>query len=263
MEKVQILKQAGNRWVPALDCSAQFNPSKLQVSKKSSWKTEKAPLNNIGTTTFGGGDPMSLSFELFFDTTATSEDVRQYTSTLLELAMIPIGAAIAETRRAQLSQLIAEKNAQLPAAVFDPTKRKQLEAEIRQLQAQMPAAVSEGAKQPPKCKFLWGKFTSFVGYIESVNVTFVMFLQDGTPVRAKAKVTLKQIEESALYPLQNPTSRSAARKMWVVREGQRLDWIAYQEYGDPTLWRYIAEANDLDDPQELSAGQVLNLSLMP
>ena len=94
--------------------------------------------------------------------------------------------------------------------------------------------------------------------MQSVNVTYTMFLPDGTPVRARAKVKMRQIEEG-LHAPQNPTSRSVPRRVWVVKERQTLDWIAYKEYGDPALWRHLAQLNDLDNPLSLRPGQVLNL----
>jgi hypothetical protein len=248
LEKVQILKWNGSTWAnvfgdDAPDHAARFNPDKLQLGKKSTWKTEKVPGANIGITTFGGGDPMTLSIDLFFDTSKTGTDVRQYTGALLELTMAPVETAANMTSLYQL--------------------QKQLEEQAEGTGAPIAAQMSAIESQPPKCKFLWGRFTSFEAYVESVNTTFTMFLQDGTPVRARAKVKLKQIEDIGMYPPQNPTTRSAARKTWVVREGQRLDWIAYQEYGDPALWRYLARANNLDDPRDLRPGQILDLTLVP
>jgi nucleoid-associated protein YgaU len=36
--------------------------------------------------------------------------------------------------------------------------------------------------------------------------------------------------------------------------GDSLPQIAWQEYGDATGWRVIAEANDIDDPMILAPG---------
>jgi len=33
-----------------------------------------------------------------------------------------------------------------------------------------------------------------------------------------------------------------------IKAGDRLPVIAAEVYGDPRLWRVIAEANDIDDP---------------
>jgi hypothetical protein len=118
-----------------------------------------------------------------------------------------------------------------------------------------------GQSEPPTCQFQWGSFLSFKAVIESVTQNFTLFKPDGTPLRAKLTVTVREIPDPA-QP-QNPTSRSVARKIWVVQEGQRLDWIAYKEYGDSAQWRYIAETNNLDDPTELRPGQVLKLVPLP
>ena len=115
--------------------------------------------------------------------------------------------------------------------------------------------------EPPKVMFQWGKFLSFKAVIESLEQKFLMFKADGTPLRAKVTVKFRQVDVKT--GAQNPTSRSEARKIWVVEEGQRLDWIAYQEYGDSARWRYIAETNNLDNPLDLRSGQVLKLIPLP
>jgi hypothetical protein len=115
--------------------------------------------------------------------------------------------------------------------------------------------------EPPYCRFEWGRFLSFTAAITKLTQKFIMFKADGTPVRAEVSVTLKQVEKKPKP--QNPTSRSETRKIWVVHEGQTLDWIAYQEYGNPAYWRHIAETNDLADPKELHPGQVLKLTPLP
>jgi nucleoid-associated protein YgaU len=117
--------------------------------------------------------------------------------------------------------------------------------------------------EPPRCRFQWGKGRYFTAVIKSITQKFTMFLDDGTPVRATLDVTFQQYTDEKLFDPQNPTSRSEARKVWVVVEGQTLDWIAYQEYGDSAHWRYIAETNNLANPRELRPGQVLNLVPLP
>lgn len=114
---------------------------------------------------------------------------------------------------------------------------------------------------PAHCQFQWGKFLSFTAVIRAIKQRFTMFKADGTPVRAKVTVTFAQIGKKPKK--QNPTSYSEPRKIWVVHEGQRLDWIAYQEYGDPAHWRHIAVTNGLANPRALHPGQVLKLVPLP
>ena len=40
-----------------------------------------------------------------------------------------------------------------------------------------------------------------------------------------------------------------------MKSGDRIDTIAAEEYGDPAKWRLIAEANDMEDPANIGAGQ--------
>lgn len=41
--------------------------------------------------------------------------------------------------------------------------------------------------------------------------------------------------------------------------GERLDQVAYQYYGRPSLWRVLAAFNGIDDPLHLAAGRLLRL----
>jgi hypothetical protein len=120
--------------------------------------------------------------------------------------------------------------------------------------------------QPPTCKFTWGKFTkaeslSFVSVLTELSVKYYYFLPDGTPVRASTNVTFQPPDE--LVGAQNPTSRSEARRVWRVVEGQTLDWIAFQEYGDTAAWRHIAQVNQLQNPRDLKPGTILKLVPLP
>ncbi len=118
-----------------------------------------------------------------------------------------------------------------------------------------------GLGEPPMCRFQWGKFLSFTAVIKSIKQKFTLFAANGTPMRSEVSVTFKKVEQTTKS--QNPTSRSEARKIWVVEEGQRLDWIAYQEYGNSAQWRYIAETNNLDNPDAVYSGQILRLLPLP
>lgn len=118
-----------------------------------------------------------------------------------------------------------------------------------------------GKGEPARCQFQWGKLMSFRAVVEKLTQRFTLFKPDGTPLRAEVTVTLAQVRQDVKK--QNPTSYTEPRKTWIVREGERLDWIAYQEYGDAAYWRHIAETNQLPDPFDLRPGQVLRLVPLP
>lgn len=116
--------------------------------------------------------------------------------------------------------------------------------------------------RPPTCMFTWGRVFQFVAVITNMTQRFTLFRDDGTPVRATVDVTFQQVKPEDRHAAQNPTTAGRpGQRTRLVRPGDRLDWIAYEEYRDPTLWRLIAEANGLDDPMQLTPGQ--RLAIVP
>jgi nucleoid-associated protein YgaU len=114
--------------------------------------------------------------------------------------------------------------------------------------------------RPPTLKFEWGAF-SFLGVTKSLTVQYQLFRENGEPIRADVKLTLMQWDVlGAAWKGQNPTTRSAGGLgAHIVRDGDSLPSIAYRLYGDPTLWRPIAEANGIDDPLSLRSGLTLSV----
>jgi nucleoid-associated protein YgaU len=56
----------------------------------------------------------------------------------------------------------------------------------------------------------------------------------------------------------------ASTTIWTVRAGDKLPGIAAQVYGDPRLWRPIADANAIDNPLRFPTDQdVGRLLLVP
>ena len=122
------------------------------------------------------------------------------------------------------------------------------------------ASIAAKAPSPPWVKFMWGQFqtVSFYSYVSQVDATYKLFDPDGTPLRATCGLTLTEISGSK--PGQNPTSGTlSAQRVHRLVAGDTLEMLAYHEYGDPTRWRVIAEANDIDDPVRLRPGRQLLL----
>lgn len=204
-----------------------FNPNQIQYSRTSRWHKLPMTQKSLPEYRFWGGGPASLKVDLFFDTT-------------LDLSgPDDIAVEAGDDVRKYTEFLIALME-------IDPDTLDQDSEPVR----------------PPYCQFRWGDEPYFEkGIITQVSVNYTMFLPNGTPVRAMASVMFEEI--SIPEKGQNPTSRSEARKMWVVEESQTLDWIAYREYGDPAMWRHIAETNGLDNPLDIRPGQVLKLVPLP
>ncbi len=199
--------------------SFMFNPTQYQVAKTNKWEPKGGKGTNVPLWEFTGGQPRSITLELFFDSYlprqgVSATDVRDQTNKLFSFMTVD-------------SQL-------------EGTESKM--------------------GRPPKCRLIWGQDSSyqFDCYITQCSVTYLMFNETGVPIRATASLTLQEEHDPDNLGGTNPTSRGEpGRRVWVVNEGDRLDWIAFKEYGRATEWRRIAEANNITDPLALQPGMVL------
>jgi hypothetical protein len=118
--------------------------------------------------------------------------------------------------------------------------------------------------QPYRCEFRWGETWSFQAVITDLTQKFTLFKSDGTPLRSTMNVSFMQTAEAGKYPGQNPTTVSVSGyKTRKVRQGETIDWIAYDEYGDSALWRFLANTNNLENPLRLEVGQILAIAPLP
>jgi nucleoid-associated protein YgaU len=114
--------------------------------------------------------------------------------------------------------------------------------------------------RPPRVLFQWGHAFGFIAVITSITQKFVLFKDDGTPVRATLDVSFQQVVESGLRPPQNPTSGGdGGSREWTVKDGDSLASIAYAEYGDSNAWRSIADVNRLTQVRRLRPGTILEI----
>lgn len=111
---------------------------------------------------------------------------------------------------------------------------------------------------PPIVRFVWDRQV-FVGVLESLNITYVLFTPEGVPLRAKLSTALKEFRPAAIQVKERPTSSPDFDKTWVVRRGDTLSGIAGAVYRDSSKWRDIATNNGIVDPRRLSPGRVLAL----
>jgi hypothetical protein len=197
-----------------------FNPENYSVTKTSTWESESTPGQPMPTPQYTGGQPRSLTVELLFDDTEKADgDVSGVIAKLFTLLEVPAQGG----------------------------------------------AANKNSGRPPTVEFGWGTATTFKAVVTSLTATYTLFRPNGTPVRATAKLGLMQAEDdpgtgARWKPRQNPTTSGIGGiRSHTVRDGDSLQSIAFREYGDPTRWRVIAEANDVDDPVRLRRGSVLTV----
>jgi predicted secreted protein len=139
--------------------------------------------------------------------------------------------------------------------------RKKYTDKIYQLTQVDPTLTDKKNKKgrPPTVRFQWGSTIGFDGVITTVGQRFTLFLpDDGTPVRAVMDITFSQVKDELFYPPQNPTSGGVGgERVWTVKAGDTLAWIAFSEYNNPTEWRRIADANRLYHVRRLTPGMML------
>ncbi len=115
--------------------------------------------------------------------------------------------------------------------------------------------ITSGVQNPPRVTFTWGSL-QFVGHISSLNISYLQFGVAGQPVRAEATIAIQ--ENPPALPGTNPTSGGiAGRRVHVLSAGDTLHSVAYREYGNPGLWRVLAEANGVDEPLRITPGTAL------
>jgi hypothetical protein len=109
---------------------------------------------------------------------------------------------------------------------------------------------------PPKCRFVWGTLV-FKAVVESMDKTYTKFLPTGQPVRVRVNITFREYKTPAEQRNEIPFFSPDTTTIREVTGEETLWLIADEEYGDPSKWRRIAEANDLENPRDLRSGQRL------
>jgi phage tail protein X len=198
-----------------------FNPTEYSISKSNEWKFEKVTGTAFTPPQFGGGSPRELTLNLLLDASllGKTQHVRGVTDELFKMMEVPAGSSGGSSQAA-----------------------------------------------PPFITFTWGSETTFKSVCTSLTVAFKLFRPNGDPIRADVKMTLKQAEPASTASSTganrgtNPTTRAdAGHGVHRVKDGDTLASIAYEAYGDATVWRAIAQANEIENPMHLRRGRALSL----
>ena len=120
-------------------------------------------------------------------------------------------------------------------------------------------AVDGELHAPPVCRFVWGEGIDFTAVVEHAEKRFTKFLPSGVPIRARVQLQFTEYKTADYHKSEVSPESTDKTKRWTVAEGDTLWLIADEEYGDPSHWRTIAEANDVTNPRRLSAGETLEL----
>lgn len=198
-----------------------FNPAELSVEKSNQFAEVNIPGLSSSLLQFVRGNSRTVSMDLFFDTYEEGIDVRLFTDRITGWDAGSMFSKLPDITKGLMD-------------------------------------IDSDTHAPPVCLFIWGTFF-FQCIIERVSKRFTMFLPEGIPVRATLSVTLKEYTEVEVQVKELNLQSSDITKRWEVTCGDRLWFIASKEYGDPSDWRLVAEANEIDNPRILTTGRSLEI----
>jgi predicted Zn-dependent protease len=202
-----------------------FNPAEYTFKKENSWNAGGNVGRDLPQIEFSSGQPTTLQMQLFFDTYSGRPDVR---------------SGGAQSSRKDVRIEYTEKIWKL------------------MLVDQKLSDAKTGKARPPIVRFQWGKSWTFDAVITSITQRFSLFLEDGTPVRAILDVVFQQVRDTQQFRPQNPTSGGVGgERLWTVKAGDTLPWIAHKTLGNAGKWPLIAIANRLERVRRLAPGTIL------
>jgi hypothetical protein len=109
-------------------------------------------------------------------------------------------------------------------------------------------------KAPPVLLFSMGRF-NFECVLVDAGQRYTMFLHDGTPVRATLSTRFQEYVRVDITIQQGLFIGPPVLQHYI--QGQTLSGLASDYLGDPSKWRSIAQANDIDDPFHIEPGTPL------
>lgn len=121
-----------------------------------------------------------------------------------------------------------------------------------------PAAGPQTEISLPPLTMTWGTSIRTVA-MESVKVTFDQYSTQGIPLAATVTMVLKELPPPSANPENAGSGGVAGRGNHVLVEGDSLMSVANKAYGSSQQWQALAQANNVDDPMRMPAGQQIYL----
>jgi hypothetical protein len=211
---------------PETSVDVLFNPTEYGIDRGATYAELAVPGLKTPILQFIRGEAQTLNLELFLDRT----DQRA-----------PLGGG--------LTQVVG-------ALGGGADKRGLLDKDLEQLRQFV--QINGDLHAPPVCRFEWGT-VKFQGVVTSLKEKHQLFDESGQVLRARVTLTLKSYEPVEVQLRELRRSSPDRTRVRVVREGERLDQLANEAYGNPRLWRVIAEANGIDHPRFLAPGMTLQI----
>jgi hypothetical protein len=158
-----------------------------------------------------------------------------------------------------VTQFVSGQTQTMSMSLFFDTYEKKMDVRDETLKLTNLLKIDSKIHAPPVCQFEWGgpmvdKRNFFKGVFDKISQKFTMFLDSGIPVRATLTVNISEyqaIRDQEVFIKLQSSDRSKVR---FISQGDQLWHLSAKEYDDRTLWRVIADANDIENPRLLVAG---------
>jgi len=216
---------------PADSYMALVNPETYTIQYQINLNKRRVPGNSGSDPSYIDTAPPTLQFDFLFDATG----VIPKPSSLGVIGDIPVVGAIASA----VSNIVSPQE-------YDVMK------EIIKFNSVI--FKYKGTQHSPrKVQLLWGKLI-FDGNLTSLNFNFKLFKPDGTPLRAVATAAFVGTITDKLRVADQDDKSPDLTHVRQVKNGDTLPLMAYEIYGDSSLYLEVARVNNLTNFRSLKVG---------
>jgi len=112
-----------------------------------------------------------------------------------------------------------------------------------------------GEIHQPRFLKVMGMGVVFPCILTDLQLSYTLFKQDGTPLRAKASATFLNFKEVRRRVAEEGKNSPDLTHLRQVKEGDTLPLMVFKIYKDPKYYLEVAKANGLTNFRKLAAGQ--------
>lgn len=110
--------------------------------------------------------------------------------------------------------------------------------------------------RPKFVEFSWGK-ELVKGVCSSLNITYKLFNRDGSPIRAIAKISIREMTPEEKRVAMERRSSPDLTHYRTIKKGDNLPLICYHIYGHSKFYLQVAAVNGLSNFRQLQPGDEL------
>ncbi|HEX2572311.1 MAG TPA: LysM peptidoglycan-binding domain-containing protein [Polyangia bacterium] len=211
-----------------------FNPTEYSITRGANYADQPVPGLSMPILQFLRGETQELEIELFLDSTnLAAPDPGQ-------IPPMPPPGTVA------------------PSQAPPQSKTNGMSVEFALTWIRKFIEIDGELHAPPVCRFDWGR-VHFQGVMSSLKEKFQLFAEDGEVIRARLEVKFKSYQSAEVQQRELNLASPDRTRAETLREGETLQQLAARAYGDPSQWRVIAEANDIDRPRFVPVGMTLKI----